>query len=123
MANTRAVDERATYRAFGRAVADRRRSMRKTQLEVAQQIGLSRASLANIERGEQKVFLHQILALTEALELESSHEIVPSRAPPAETERASTRVSMSGAKNLSKDQKVMVHRIVGRFGDPKRASK
>jgi transcriptional regulator with XRE-family HTH domain len=117
------VDERAIYRAFGRAVADRRRSMNKTQLQVAQEIGLSRPSLANIERGEQKVFLHQILALVEALELENSHEIVPSRAPPPETTYTKRQVSVSGAKNLSKDQKVLVHRIVGRFGDTKRASK
>jgi transcriptional regulator with XRE-family HTH domain len=117
------VDERAIYRAFGRAVANRRKSMTKTQLEVAQHIGLSRASLANIERGEQKVFLHQILALTEALELDSSHEIVPSRAPPQESTQKTGTISVSGAKDLSKDQKVLVHRIVGRFGDFKRASK
>lgn len=97
--------------------------MNKTQLNVAQQIGLSRASLANIERGEQKVFLHQILALSEALELESSHEIVPSRAPPPETGPSDQRVNFSGAKDLSKDQKVLMNRIVGRFGDPKRDSK
>lgn len=96
--------------------------MSKTQLDVAQQIGLSRASLANIERGEQKVFLHQILALAEALDLESSHEIVPSRAPPPQASDA-RKLSMSGAKGLSKDQKVLVHRIVDRFGEPKRAAK
>jgi transcriptional regulator with XRE-family HTH domain len=117
------VDEKAIYRAFGRAVADRRKSMSKTQLNVAQQIGLSRASLANIERGQQKVFLHQILALAEALELDSSHEIVPSRAPPSDTVEQGAKVNVSGAKGLSRDQKHLVHRIVGRFGDPKRASK
>lgn len=116
------MDERAIYKAFGRAIADRRKSMHKTQLAVAQQIGLSRASLANIERGNQKVFLHQILALTEALELDSSHEIVPSQAPPSETVLARTNVIVSGAKDLSRDQKSLVHRIVERFDDPKRAS-
>jgi transcriptional regulator with XRE-family HTH domain len=94
-----------------------------TQLEVARQIGLSRASLANIERGEQKVFLHQVLALTEALELESSHQIVPSRPLPPESAVAGPKVTVSGAKDLSKDQKVLVHRIVGRFDEKKRASK
>lgn len=117
------MDEQSIYRAFGRAIADRRKSMGKTQLDIAQQIGLSRASLANIERGAQKVFLHQVLALAEALQLESSHEVVPSRAPIPVPIPARERVTVSGAKDLSKDQKVLVHNLVGRFGNPKRASK
>lgn len=96
--------------------------MNKTQLAVANEIGLSRASLANIERGEQKVFLHQVMALTEALELESSHEIVPSRAAPLDDSPRSS-VTLSGAKNLSKDQKTLVHSLFTRFGDTKRISK
>ena len=110
------------YRAFGRAVADRRRSIGKRQLEVAQQIGLSRASLANIERGAQKVFLHQALALTEALELDSSHEIIPSRAAPSNRHTAEA-VNLSGAKDLSKDQRFLVNNIVGYFAGSKRVSK
>jgi transcriptional regulator with XRE-family HTH domain len=105
------VDEGAIYKAFGRAVAQRRRAIPKTQEQVAREIGLSRASLANIERGSQKVFLHQILALTKALELESAHEIVPTKAAePAKSPRDEVR--FSGAKDLSKKQKAFVTSLV-----------
>lgn len=105
------VDEGVIYRAFGRAVAERRNAISKTQEQVAREIGLSRASLANIERGSQKVFLHQILALTEALGLQSSHEIVPTRAPEAPM-KPSENVRFSGAKDLSKNQKALVTGLV-----------
>jgi transcriptional regulator with XRE-family HTH domain len=109
--DSQSVDEGAIYKAFGRGVAQRRRAIPKTQEQVAREIGLSRASLANIERGSQKVFLHQILALTKALELESSHEIVPTKAP--EPPKASREeVSFSGAKDLSKNQKAFVTNLV-----------
>lgn len=105
-----AVDEGAIYRAFGRAVAERRKSVGKTQARVAAEVELSRASLANIERGNQRVFLHQILALAEALELTSAHEIVPSRAV-SSTPGPKADIKMSGAK-VSKDQKAQVNNIV-----------
>jgi len=105
------VDDGVIYKAFGRAVAERRRAIPKTQEQVAREIGLSRASLANIERGSQKVFLHQVLALTKALELESSHEIVPTKAPDAPM-TPSEEVRFSGAKNLSKNQKALVTSLV-----------
>ena len=98
------------YRDFGRAVAARRRSAKMTQEQVALAIGLSRASLANIERGNQKVFLHQILALTDALGLQSSHEIVPSKAfQRGRPARAAT--NLSGAKDLSRGQKELASRV------------
>lgn len=59
------------YRAFGRAIAERRAG-RMTQAELARRVGISRASLANIERGEQRVYLHHGLALADALDLSLS---------------------------------------------------
>lgn len=48
------------YRAIGSAVRDLRRQSNMTQQEVADAIGISRASVANIERGEQRVFVDQL---------------------------------------------------------------
>jgi transcriptional regulator with XRE-family HTH domain len=59
------------YRALGRAVARRRKELALTQADVARQIGLTRASLANIESGRQKVLLHQVYRLAGALRLDS----------------------------------------------------
>ena len=108
--HTKWVDEGAIYRAFGQAIAERRNAVEKTQEKVAADVGLSRASLANIERGKQRVFLHQIWALTEALGLTSSHEIVPARAVSARS-GDKANVTMSGEK-LSRDQKIVVSNIV-----------
>lgn len=110
------VDHDAIYRSFGRAVAERRKFLGKTQMQIAKAVGLSRASLANIERGSQKVFLHQVLALTEALELESSHEIVPSRALPPR-QMVPVTFNVSGAKDLSKDQKTQIRNLVFHLSD------
>lgn len=111
------MEEQAIYRAFGRAVAERRRAIGKTQEQVAKAIGLSRASLANIERGSQKVFLHQVMALSRALGLQSAHEIVPSQIfPPGSPTK--TGFKLSGATDLSRHQKEFVTTLVSAFSPP-----
>jgi transcriptional regulator with XRE-family HTH domain len=55
------------YATLGRSVRTRREALRLTQADLAAKIGLSRASVANIESGRQAVLLHQFLALAEAL--------------------------------------------------------
>jgi transcriptional regulator with XRE-family HTH domain len=59
------------YRLIGSRIAARRKDLRLKQVEVAALIGLTRASLANIEKGRQKVMLHQIYRIAEALRVES----------------------------------------------------
>ena len=110
MCDSVSVQDDLIYRDFGRAVAARRKSQGLTQEQVAAAIGLSRASLANIERGNQKVFLHQIMALSDALGLESTHQIVPSRAIAIASD-SNPLANISGAKNLTKDQKAMVSKV------------
>lgn len=70
------------YLAFGRQVAARRLSLGKSQKDVASEVGLSRASIANIERGRQAVLLHQVYALASALEMQSAADILPIRPSP-----------------------------------------
>lgn len=65
------------YRLMGLAAAKRRSDKGLTQAEVAKQIGLTRASLANIETGRQKVLLHHLYRLATALDCESILDLVP----------------------------------------------
>src|SRR3954453_4751310 len=65
------------YRLLGRAVAKRRKELGLTQADVGRCIGLSRASLANIETGRQKVLIHQVYRLADALKMKSMNELVP----------------------------------------------
>jgi transcriptional regulator with XRE-family HTH domain len=67
------------YRLVGSRIAARRKELRLKQVEVAAQIGLTRASLANIEKGRQKVMLHQIYRIAEALRSETILDLVPTR--------------------------------------------
>jgi len=71
------MDETGLYETLGRSVAARRKAIGKTQAEIAAQLTLSRASLANIERGNQKVLLHQIYHIAKALELRDITDLIP----------------------------------------------
>lgn len=60
----------ARYRSFGDAVRLRRTKLRLTQADLAGKVGLSRASIANIEQGRQSVLLHNACDMATALELQ-----------------------------------------------------
>ena len=65
------------YGMLGTAVARRRRALGLTQADIAALIGMTRASIANIETGRQKVLLHQVYLLADALRLESIRPLAP----------------------------------------------
>lgn len=69
------VDPR--YAAFGEAVALRRRQLKLKQEDLAGRVGLSRASIANIERGRQNVQLHHACDIAAALELARVDDLLP----------------------------------------------
>lgn len=70
------------YTEVGRNIRRYRRGMPRTQQQIAAQIGLSRASLANIESGHQWVRLHHLYAIAEALDLDSPTVLMPPLKPP-----------------------------------------
>lgn len=55
------------YVAIGQRVLEERTRAGWTQNDLCCQVGLSRTSIANIELGRQRLMLHQILALADAL--------------------------------------------------------
>ena len=59
------------YRELGRNIRRYRKGAHRTQQEVAIAIGISRASLANIEAGRQQVLVHHLYAIADALDLDS----------------------------------------------------
>lgn len=65
------------YRILGQNVARLRKDKGRTQAEVAADIGLTRASLANIETGRQKVLMHHVFRLANALDCASILDLVP----------------------------------------------
>lgn len=105
------MNEQLIYIDLGRAVATRRKMVGLTQAEVAKAVGISRASIANIESGRQKVLLHQVYGLVKALELKAITDLVPAAPPRAMVEEAGERLSTWGA-SVSDDQMSGVEQLL-----------
>lgn len=98
------------YRVVGAALAARRKKLRLKQAEVADQIGLTRASLANIESGRQKIMLHQIYKLATALRVDSIVDLVPAC---YSFEQASGPLRLVGS-DINEEQKAQIEQYVRR---------
>lgn len=55
------------YQAFGARIVMLRDTLDVTQEELATRTGMSRASIANIEVGRQRVYTHQVAMFAKAL--------------------------------------------------------
>ena len=53
------------YKQLGTIIKDRRRTLGLTQEQLANKLGISRASLANVETGRQRVLVHQLYKFAE----------------------------------------------------------
>ncbi len=80
-----------------------------TQLELAQKTGLSRASIANIERGQQNVGLHHLYSIAHALEVAAISDLLP----PLGIDRAREEETMMKTNEiLSESSKAGVEQLV-----------
>lgn len=75
------VEDNEFYRELGRRIAARRSFLRITQAEVGERMGVSRASVANIEAGRQKLQVHQLYAIARALGFGDLGDILPTKVP------------------------------------------
>jgi transcriptional regulator with XRE-family HTH domain len=101
-----ALDFKAFYRDLGEVIRGRRDVLGMTQADLAARIGLTRASIANIETGRQNLLLHQLIQLAKALELEPEHLL-----PQVATRSAANREAVLGRDDLSIKQKMQVYRL------------
>lgn len=102
------MDDMEIYRQLGQNVARARGKLGKTQAEIAAQIGLTRASLANIETGRQKVLMHHVFRLANALECRSVLDLIPETFVFADDEPPIT----THGSQLSDQQHAAVQRFV-----------
>ena len=65
------------YRSIGQLVRAGRKEAELTQDELAQRVGLTRTSINNIEHGRQKIQVHTLYALAEALSVPASALLPP----------------------------------------------
>ena len=66
------------YRGIGALIRDHRKRIKLTQDKLSQQVGISRASLANIEGGRQQILVHQLCNLAAALGV-SPEVLIPAK--------------------------------------------
>lgn len=79
--------------AFGKAIALRRDEIGLTQSDLAELVGLSRASIANIEKGRQNVLLHHVYDLAAALKMNKVGDLLPTRPQTARTQQIEVVIS------------------------------
>ena len=98
------------HKAFGQAVAIRRKQQgNMTQMELAQKTGLSRASIANIERGQQNVGLHHLYSIANALEIAEISDLLPPLSIGRIREEDTT---MQTSEKLSETSKAGVEQLI-----------
>ena len=97
------------YREVGRNIRRYRASTHRTQAQLASEIGISRASLANIEAGRQQVLLHHLYAIADALDLDSPSVLMP-MPPSPDGNPAEVPLPTEG---LSETQRQEVLRLMG----------
>ena len=108
MSESMVMSDMELYRRLGQAVAKRRRELSLTQSDIAEKLGLSRASLANLENGRQRIMVHQLFALVNALKLESILDLVPETWLPPEP---LPEIKVSGS-TLSPQQQSAVESVI-----------
>lgn len=71
------------YQMFGSRVRALREKRNVTQEELGRRVDLSRTSIVNIEKGRQRVLLHQVVEIADALDSKPS-ELMPKAASRAD---------------------------------------
>lgn len=104
----------AFYAEFGKLLRHARRprpsrSTKLTQADLAEAVGLSRASVANIERGQQRVQLHLVVRLAEVLGVELG-ELIPRQMTTRTVDGSKIAVALQGQGASLKDiQRALNH--------------
>jgi transcriptional regulator with XRE-family HTH domain len=71
--------EKSLYQAFGSMLAAARKRRKKSQQALADELGLTRTSITNIEKGRQRLQLHTLYLIARSLKLEVT-DLLPSPA-------------------------------------------
>jgi transcriptional regulator with XRE-family HTH domain len=99
------------YSQFGQLVREHRQALGMKQAALAEALGLSRTSITNLERGRQRIQLHQIFSVAEALGIDVD-VLLPRRRSSAPTATMETNLP----KNLNIAERHWVHDVVREIG-------
>jgi transcriptional regulator with XRE-family HTH domain len=117
------MSDEVIYKMLGRVVATRRKKLELTQAELAARVGMSRASVANIESGRQNVLLHHVYSLASALEFSKVSDLLPAQPKPETREDFDMILSDETVTARGKAQITdLIANALARRGSPKAGS-
>lgn len=108
----RNMDADQIYKNLGSRIRSLRKSLGWTQDRLAKAVGISRASLANIEAGRQQVLVHHLFTLAQALNLESPAQLLLTPQSDSLPESGTAQLPLSG-EGLTDKQRREVLNLVG----------
>ena len=104
-----AMDPMLLYRTLGAMIRRRRKTLGLTQAKLAGNLGVSRASVANVETGRQKILVHQLYRYAKALEM----SVVDFLPPNDETQEPTGDLSdLPLPEDLSSEQRAQIARVL-----------
>jgi len=103
------------YRQIGGIVRALRRRADIAQDALAGRLGISRATLANIETGRQRILVHQLYAIAHTLGVRLTDLLPP---PPTTAEVAAEWANLTFEGNLNTAQKQQVAKLIGPMQTP-----
>jgi transcriptional regulator with XRE-family HTH domain len=108
------MDEAELYKRFGQLVRRHRDRLNLSQAQIADAVGLTRASVANIETGRQRIPLHQLFRLARAFQVEVDALL------PRQTTATQTLVDhdIRSSMNLTDREQDEIVRVVNSIRDP-----
>ena len=108
------MDEAELYKRFGQLVRRHRDRLKLSQAQIAEAVGLTRASVANIETGRQRIPLHQLFRLARALQVDVDALL------PRQTTATQALVDhdIRSAMNLTDREQDEIARVVDSIRDP-----
>jgi len=104
--------EEAIYISIGAAIRKRRKQLKYTQERLAPKVGISRATLANIEIGRQSILIHTLYRIADVLEM-SPFDLLPEA---RRTENFDAIVALPLPDDLNLEQKRQIVRMLEGVG-------
>ena len=103
------MDEPLLYQQFGELVRRYRNRLSLSQVQLGTAIGLTRASIANIETGRQRIPLHHLFRIASALKIEID-VLLPRQAGHS---AATAEPGIQSAMKLTQREQDQISRVVG----------
>jgi transcriptional regulator with XRE-family HTH domain len=104
----RTAEPEPIYKTIGAIIRSRRRRLEWPQHVLASRLGISRATLASIETGRQRILAHQIYAFAEALQLKISDLL-----PASDGQNAADLTKLSIQGEVNSEQREQIARLIG----------